>query len=185
VSSRIERELGPVSALVNCAAIIGYVDGRRPALQETTVETWNRVFAVNALGAFLSVREMFRRRRDRPVENGRIVLTGSMAAQDGGKNSPCAYVASKGAVHALVRSAAHEAIALDMTVNCVAPGVIDTPLLRSALSEERRAPAFAGMPMGRPGSSSEVAAAIDFLMSPQAAFICGACLDVNGGMRFS
>ena len=55
---RIESELGPVGVLVNCAGIIGYVDGRRPALWETSVDLWTQVFAVNALGAFLCVREM-------------------------------------------------------------------------------------------------------------------------------
>ena len=128
---------------------------------------------------------MFRRRRDRPVEHGRIVLIGSMAAQDGGKNSPPAYVASKGAVHALVKAATHEAIALGMTVNCVAPGVIDTPLLRNAVPEERRTQAYASMPLGRPGSPEEVAATIAFLVSPDASFICGACVDVNGGTRLT
>jgi 3-oxoacyl-[acyl-carrier protein] reductase len=181
----VESELGDIAVLVNCAGVTGYVDGKRPALRDTALENWNSVFAVNCLGAFLCVREMFRRRVVRPVDNGRIVLTGSMAALDGGKNSPAAYVASKGAVHALVKAAMNEAIALKMTVNCVAPGVVDTPMFRSAVPEERRANAYAQMPFGRPGSPDEVASAIAFLASAEASFISGACIDVNGGMRLS
>jgi 3-oxoacyl-[acyl-carrier protein] reductase len=181
----VESELGDIAVLVNCAGITGYVDGKRPALRDTALENWNRVFAVNSLGAFLCVREMLRRRALRPVDNGRIVLTGSMAALDGGKNSPAAYVASKGAVHALVKAAMNEALALKMTVNCVAPGVIDTPMFRGVVPADRREAIYAQFPLGRPGTSGEVAAAILFLTSPEASFITGACIDVNGGMRLS
>ena len=181
----VESELGDISVMVNCAGITGYVDGKRPALRDISLENWNRVFAVNCVGAFLCVREMFRRRAARPLDNARIVLTGSMAAQDGGKNSPSAYVASKGAVHALVKAAMSEAISLKMTVNCVAPGVIDTPMFRGAVPAERRAAVFAQLPFGRAGSPDEVAAAIVFLASAEASFISGACIDVNGGVRLS
>jgi 3-oxoacyl-[acyl-carrier protein] reductase len=181
----VERELGSVGVFVSCAGISGYVDGKRPALRDTTVENWNRVFAVNCTGAFLCVREMFRRRAAHPVEHGRIVLTGSMAALDGGKNSPSSYVASKGAVHALVKTAMNEAAALRMTVNCVAPGVVDTPMFRSAVPAERRPAVFAQMPFGRAGTPEEIGAVIAFLASEDASFISGACIDVNGGVRMT
>jgi 3-oxoacyl-[acyl-carrier protein] reductase len=181
----VETELGPVAVLVVCAGISGYVGGKRPSLRETSLEGWNRVLAVNATGSFLCLREMFRRRAERPVDSGRAILIGSMAAQDGGKNSPAAYASSKGAVHALVRAAMSEAVPLGMTVNCVAPGVIDTPLLRSALPADKHAAAFSHMPLARAGLPEEVAAAVAFLASAEASFITGACVDVNGGVRLS
>jgi 3-oxoacyl-[acyl-carrier protein] reductase len=179
----VEQELGPVTVFVSCAGIPGYVAGRWPALRDTTLENWNNVLAVNATGAFLCTREMFRRRSAQPVDHGRVILTGSMAAQDGGKNSPPAYVASKSAVHALVKAAMGAAVALKMTVNCVAPGVIDTPMFRSAVAPERRPAVFAQMPLGRAGTPQEVAAAIAFLASEDASFVSGAWIDVNSGVR--
>lgn len=181
----IESDLGPVAVFVSCAGISGYEHGKRPTLRETTLDSWNSVFAVNSTGPFLCVREMFRRRTEQPVEHARIILIGSMAALDGGKNSPSAYVASKGAVHALVKTAMNEAAALRMTVNCVAPGVIDTPMFRAAVPPERRAAVFAQMPFGRAGSTEEIGAVVAFLASEDASFISGACLDVNGGVRMS
>lgn len=181
----VEGELGPVAVFVSCAGIPGYVAGQRPALRNTTLDNWNNVFAVNTTGTFLCTREMFRRRAVNPVEHGRIVLTGSMAALDGGKNSSPAYVASKGAVHALVKAAMNEARPLKMTVNCVAPGVVDTPMFRSAVPEERRPLVFSQMPFGRAGTPEEIGAVIAFLASEDASFISGACIDVNGGMRMT
>jgi 3-oxoacyl-[acyl-carrier protein] reductase len=181
----IEAELGAIAVLVTCAGITGYVDGRRPALREISLDNWNRVFAVNSTGTFLCVREMFRRRSTMSVEDGRIILTGSMAALDGGKNSPAAYVASKGAVHALAKAGMHEAIALKMTINCVAPGIIDTPMYQAAVPQARRAAVSAATPMGRIGEPEEVGSVIAFLASKEAGYICGACIDVNGGMRMT
>jgi NAD(P)-dependent dehydrogenase (short-subunit alcohol dehydrogenase family) len=181
----IEDDLGPVAVLVICAGISGYIDGKRPSLRETSLDSWNEVFSVNAAGSFLSLREMFRRRALCPADNPRAILIGSMAAQDGGTNSPAAYVASKGAVHALVKAAVKEGISLGITVNCIAPGVVDTPMLRSVIPASRFDSAFMALPMGRVGLPRELATAVAFLASTEASFITGACLDVNGGARLS
>lgn len=181
---RVEQQ-APVTVLVHSAGTGGFVDGGRPTLAQTPVEVWDTVYAVNARGPFLSVREMLRRRTASPVEYGRIVLIGSSAAQDGGRTSPPAYVASKGAVHALTRAALGEATAAGLTVNTVAPGAIDTPMLRSVMPAERFADAFAAAPLGRPGRAEEVAAAVVFLAGPSSSFITGTCLDVNGGTRLA
>jgi 3-oxoacyl-[acyl-carrier protein] reductase len=126
-----------------------------------------------------------RRRARKPVQNARIVNISSMAAQNGGVNSPPAYIASKGAVMALTKAAAGEGAALGLTVNCVAPGAIDTPMLRAVMPADRDAVYSQRVPLGRIGTPAEVAAVVCFLASPAASYITGACFDVNGGMRMS
>lgn len=138
--------------------------------------------AVNSRGSFLAVREMIRRRVKQPVAHGRIILIGSLAAQTLAKNSPAAYIASKGAVQALVRPAAAEAAALGITVNAVVPGTIDTPMLRGVMPPDRDAVYFGDSIAGRVGRPAEIAAVIAFLASEAAGYINGACIDVNGGM---
>jgi NAD(P)-dependent dehydrogenase (short-subunit alcohol dehydrogenase family) len=180
-SDAVERELGAVAALIVAAGAAGLVDGRRPTLRATSSECWERVMAINARGSFLCVREMLKRRELAPVKDARIVLVASMAAQILAANSPPAYVASKGAVLALTKVAAAEGWKLGVTVNAVAPGAIDTPMLRSAMPVERDASYFANSVPGRVGTPEEVALVICFLASAAASYVTGACFDVNGG----
>ncbi|MDT9600531.1 SDR family NAD(P)-dependent oxidoreductase [Sphingosinicella rhizophila] len=180
--SQVEAEMGQPSVLIFAAGTAGYVNGIRPNLRTTSVNNWDSVLALNLRGAFLAVREMLRRIAARPIEHGRIVLIGSMAAQMLARNSPPAYIASKGGLMAMARVAASEAAALGATVNLVSPGAIDTPMLRAVMQKEQDADYFDGTIAGRAGSPDEVAAAIAFLASIPASYINGACIDVNGGM---
>jgi 3-oxoacyl-[acyl-carrier protein] reductase len=177
----VEREMSPVAVLIVAAGTAGLVEGKRPTLRATTVENWDQIFAVNTRGPFLCIREFFRRREKTSVKDGRVVLIASMAAQILAVNSPPAYVASKGALLALTKVAAAEGAKMGITVNAVAPGAIDTPMLRSAMPPERDATYFANSVAGRAGSAEEVANAILFLASPAASYVNGACIDVNGG----
>jgi 3-oxoacyl-[acyl-carrier protein] reductase len=185
VFERIEQDMGSIVILANLAGVGGFVNGARPSVANTTFESWSNVMAVNSSGVFLCVREMLRRRARKPVQNARIVNISSMAAQNGGVNSPPAYIASKGAVMALTKAAAGEGAALGLTVNCVAPGAIDTPMLRAVMPADRDAVYSQRVPLGRIGTPAEVAAVVCFLASPAASYITGACFDVNGGMRMS
>jgi 3-oxoacyl-[acyl-carrier protein] reductase len=178
----VETDMGSVAVLVVASGTIGFVDGHRPTLRATSLDNWDQVQAVNARGPFLAVREMFRHREAKPVRDARIILIASMAAQNAAVNSPPAYVASKGAVLALTKVAAGEGATLGVTVNAIAPGAIDTPLLRAAMPVERDASYFGGTVAGRAGSADEVAAAVRFLASSASSYINGSCLDVNGGM---
>jgi 3-oxoacyl-[acyl-carrier protein] reductase len=182
--ARIEDEVGPAAILANFAGIFPWPsDGERPAIVNTSVEEWTQTFAVNALGTFLMIREMLRWRAKRPVDHGRIINISSSAAQIGGYNGSSAYVASKGSILSLTKVAAREAAPLGVTVNAIAPGAIDTPLLRSIMPPERDAAYAEKIPAGRIGRPSDVAAAAFYLASEGASYVTGACLDVNGGMR--
>lgn len=178
----VEAQLGPVNVLVISAGTNGYVDGKRPNLRATTLENWNNVLAINATGPFLAIREMLKLREALRVDNSRVILISSMAAQNSAVNSPPSYVASKGSVMALTKVAAGEGAALGVTVNAVAPGAIDTPMLRAVMPAERDSAYFSQTVAGRAGSPDEVAAAVRFLASPASSYVNGACIDVNGGL---
>lgn len=184
VFERIETELGPVAILANFAGIFPWPkSGERPQIVDTTVAEWEKTFAINALGSFLTIREMLRWRGKRPVEHGRIVNISSSAAQIGGYNGSAAYVSSKGAILSLTKLAAREAAPLGITVNAIAPGVIDTPLLRTIMPAEKDAAYAQRIPMARIGKPDDVVAALAYLVSVEAGYVTGTCLDVNGGMR--
>jgi NAD(P)-dependent dehydrogenase (short-subunit alcohol dehydrogenase family) len=180
----VSERSGPVAVLQNFAGIILWPPGgSRPAIVDTTIEEWDRTFEVNSRGAFLCVREMLRQCARTPVAHGRIILISSSAAQIGGYNSPSPYIASKGAILSLTKAAAREAAPLGVTVNCIAPGAIDTPMLRSVMPRELDPAYSEKVPLGRIGDAMDVASAAQFLSSPSAGYITGACLDVNGGIQ--
>ncbi len=183
VFAAVERDLGPVAVFANFAGLIITSRDRRPAITDTTAEDWHRTFKVNAFGSFLGVREMLRRRQTTPVKDGRIILIASSAAQIGGYNGPSPYISSKGAVLSFVKVAAREAAPMGITVNAISPGTIDTPMLRSAMPPDRDAAYCLNVPLGRIGHPKDIAAAANFLASPDAGYITGSCVDVNGGIR--
>ncbi len=115
---------------------------------------------------------------------GRVVTVSSLAGRRYGRVSGPDYSATKAAVVALTRHAAAELAPFGVTVNCVAPGIIGTDramAMVDSLAPDRRAGVGDSTPVGRPGTPDEVAAAIVFLASPEASYITGATLDVNGG----
>ena len=181
----VEREMGPVSVLAHFAGTFG-AGGSTPgtALLKATLDDWELVHAVNARGTFLCVREMARRRSAIPVEHGRVITTSSVAGQQGGGQSGAAYSSSKAAVLGLMRTAARDLGPLGITVNAIAPGPIDTPML--AASQTRNADGtyalVSGVPLGRIGRPEEIAEAAAFLASPGAGFVTGATINVNGGV---
>jgi 3-oxoacyl-[acyl-carrier protein] reductase len=182
----VQAQLGPVTVLACFAGILSTspTPGRLPTTDITLAE-WDAVMQVNARGSFLCVREMLRRANGRPVEQGRIITVSSLAGQIGGLQSGAAYSASKGAVLALSKVAAREAAPLGITVNTISPGPIDTPMLHQTVPPEQQGQKYLGtasVPLGRIGLPDEIAAAVGYLVSPGAAFVTGATLDVNGGL---
>jgi NAD(P)-dependent dehydrogenase (short-subunit alcohol dehydrogenase family) len=180
----VESTLGPVSVLICVAGILILPGGERPLIKDMTMDTWERSFAVNTRGAFLCSREFLRRREAVPADDGRVVFFGSVAAQLGGYRSSAAYIAAKAAVHGYAKAFAREAAHLGITSNVVAPGLIDTEMLRSTVtSSGALAAAAQSIPLGRVGTVDDVAAAVSYLVSPAAAYITGDVIDVNGGYR--
>jgi len=180
----VESEMGPIAVLQNFAGImIVPPEGRRASITDLSLADWERTFAVNARGTFLCVREMLRRRKVHPVADARIINISSSAAQLGGYNGSAAYIASKGAILSLTKIAAREAAALGVTVNCIAPGAVETAMLRSAMPAEADAGYCTSVPLGRLGQPADIAAAARYLASPEAGYLTGSCIDVNGGIR--
>lgn len=180
----LETSQGPVAALVCVAGVLILPNGERPLIKDMTLDNWERSFAVNARGAFLCSREYLRRREARPVPQGRVVFFGSVAAQLGGYRSSAAYIGAKAAVLGYAKAFAREAAHLGITANAIAPGLIDTEMLRSTIgSSGALAAAAQNIPLGRIGTVDDVAAAVGYLVSPAAAYITGNVIDVNGGYR--
>lgn len=181
----VEAEYGPIGVMVCAAGLLLFQEnGERPLIRDTSLEVWQRSFAVNATGVFLCAREYLRRRESRPVTDGRFITFSSVAAQLGGYRSSASYIAAKAAVLGFTKALAREAAPLGITVNSVAPGLIDTEMLRSTVaSSGALQAAHAAIPLGRIGTPDDVAGAVDYLVSPEAGYITGSVIDVNGGYR--
>ena len=171
----IEQEHGPVSILVNNAGI----HLKKPAL-ETTEDELLRVFNTHVTGAFALTRAvapgMIHRR------HGSILFIASMASLFG-IPKVVAYTAAKAAYLGLVNSLTTELSPGNVRVNAIAPGWIDSPMMRSAVDSdpERKAKILGRTPMGRFGQPGDVGWAAVYLCSPAAAFITGVVLPVDGG----
>jgi 3-oxoacyl-[acyl-carrier protein] reductase len=172
VAARVEQR-GPLDLLAVCS---GVVDSEKVAT--VSLAHWQRMLAINLTGPFLCCQHAYPLLRD----GGRIVLIGSLAGRTGGVLTGAAYSATKGGVESLAKSMAQELAPRRITVNVVAPGAIDTPML-AAHTEERKAGMTNATPLKRLGRPEEIAAAIAYLASEDAGFITGAVLHVNGGIR--
>jgi 2-hydroxycyclohexanecarboxyl-CoA dehydrogenase len=167
--------LPPVGALVNNAGITSPV----PFLEVTDAE-WERVFAVNVRGAYHVTRSLAPGMAERGF--GRIVFLSSVSAErGGGVFGGVAYSAAKAGQLGFARALARELGPNGVTVNSVAPGLIDTDITGGALEGERKAALLAGIPVGRNGRVDDVADLITYLCREETGYITGATYDVNGG----
>lgn len=171
-------DVGPVDVLVNNAA-----RDDPAAFTATTPERWQRLIAVN-LGGVLACTHAALPAMQR-AGYGRIVNIASEAGRLGAKGN-AVYAATKGAVIAFTRSIARESARYHVTVNAIAPGPIDTPMLAAIRQGDRGEAIVAAMThateLRRLGTPAEVAAAVAFLASDEAAYITGETLGVSGGM---
>ncbi|MFA5488923.1 MAG: SDR family NAD(P)-dependent oxidoreductase [Candidimonas sp.] len=181
----VEEQVGPARAVVCAAGLLLFEsNGERPLIKNTTLDIWEKSFAVNARGVFLCGRAYLNKREQAPVADGRFVTFSSVAAQLGGYRSSASYIAAKSAVLGFTKALAREAAHMGITVNSVAPGLIDTDMLRSTLTSGGAMQATAAnIPLGRIGTVQDVASAVDYLVSKEAGYITGSVIDVNGGYR--
>jgi NAD(P)-dependent dehydrogenase (short-subunit alcohol dehydrogenase family) len=172
-------ELGPLTGVVNNAAITGNTPGR---LDEQEVETVRRVLDVNVTGVFLCCREAVRRMSTRyGGAGGSIVNVSSTAARTGSAGEWVHYAATKAAVETLTFGLGQEVAREGIRVNAVAPGLVDTGLHAAAGLPDRLDRLAPGIPLGRAGRPEEIAEAVLWLLSVEASFTIGAVLPVGGG----
>jgi 3-oxoacyl-[acyl-carrier protein] reductase len=144
---------------------------------DMTDEGWQRMLAINLFGAFYCCRAALRLMNR--SNQGSIVCVSSIAAQSG--TGPVHYTAAKAGVLGLVRSLALEVSTRGIRVNAICPGSMDTPMM-AGVPPELRSGLESRIPLGKVGRPDEVAAAISFLLSDDAAYITGATIPVNGGL---
>lgn len=171
-----DRAAGGLAVVVNSAGLLGPLQ----ASADIDLEAAGRILAVNYLGALAVTKHALRLLVPRGY--GRIVHIASIAGREGSPQMT-SYSASKGAVIAMVKSVGREYAASGVTVNAVAPASIETPFL-AGLTEERKSIQRALIPMGRLGTSEEVAALVRYVVSPDASFTTGYVFDASGG-RFT
>jgi 2-dehydro-3-deoxy-L-rhamnonate dehydrogenase (NAD+) len=171
--ARVERELGPIDVLVCSAGVPG---ASLPTV-DVTDEEWRRVMAINADGVFWCNRAVLPGMIARGY--GRIVNVASIAGKEGNPMAG-AYSASKAAVIGLTKAIGKDVAQSGVLVNCVAPAVIETPIL-AGVSQEHVDYMLQRIPMGRVGRADEVAALICWLASDECSFSTGAVYDISGG----
>ena len=177
VFSSLREDLGPVTIAVTSAGIESF-----DSVIDITPEKWDRILAVNLTGTFtciqLAVPDML------AAEWGRIVTISSSSAQSGAPNM-AHYVASKGGVIGLTKALARELASHGITANTIPPTLVDTPMARKAAAVGD-VPSIDTMgkmvPLGRAGTSEDIAATCAFLCSERAGYITGQVIGVNGGM---
>ncbi len=153
------------------------VPGRSLATVDVPDEEWERVLAINASGVFYANRAAIPKMRE--AGYGRIVNVSSIAGKEGNPMA-AAYSASKAAVIALTKAIGKDLAGSGILVNCIAPAVIDTPIL-GGITQEHVDYMLERIPLGRMGTPEEVASLICFLASDELTFSTGATFDISGG----
>ena len=169
----IEKEFGAVAILVNNAGITQ--DNLAMRMKEAE---WDAVIDTDLKSVFRMSRAVLRGMMK--ARAGRIINITSVVGSAGNAGQ-INYAAAKAGIAGMARALAQEIASRNITVNCVAPGFIDTDMTR-ALNEQQRNAILGRIPLARLGKAEDVAAAVGFLASPQAGYITGATLHVNGGM---
>lgn len=173
VMGEIEKRFGPVSVLVNNAGIT-----RDNLAMRMKDDEWDAVIETNLKAVFRLSKAVMRGMMK--ARYGRIINITSVVGSSGNPGQ-ANYAAAKAGVAGMSRALARELGSRNITVNCVAPGFIDTDMTK-ALPEMQRDVLLGQIPLGRLGHADEVAAAVAFLASPRAGYVTGTTLHVNGGM---
>ena len=170
----IEAALGPVEILINNAGIT-----RDATMHRMTFEQWNAVIQTNLASCFNMSRQVIEGMRARGF--GRIVNIGSVNGQ-AGQYGQVNYAAAKSGIHGFTKALAQEGAARGVTVNAVAPGYVDTEMVR-AVPADVLEKIIARIPAGRLGKAEDIARTVLFLVADDADFVTGSTLSVNGGQH--
>ena len=162
-----------ITGVVNLAGIV-----KDHSILKMTEEEWNSVIDINLKGTFNVIKAFAGMMRE---NGGSIVTVGSVVARYGNFGQ-ANYVASKAGVEALTKTAAREFAKYGIRVNCVVPGLIDTPMLKS-IPSQLLDQNLKMVPLGRPGKPEEIASVIKFLISNDSSYITGTSILVDGGVR--
>ena len=172
--AQIAKDLGPVEVLVNNAGIT-----RDATLHKMTPQQWDEVIRTNLTSCFNMCRLVIDSMRARGF--GRIVNIGSINGQ-GGQYGQVNYAAAKSGIHGFTKALAQEGAGKGITVNCIAPGYINTDMVR-AVPAPVLEKIVARIPVGRLGEADEIARGVVFLCADEGGFITGSTLSINGGQH--
>jgi 2-hydroxycyclohexanecarboxyl-CoA dehydrogenase len=172
--TRAHEAFGRIDVLVNNAG----VDKAVPILDMDEAE-WDRLMDINLKSVFLCTKAVL----PAMIEGGggSVISTSSIVARQGAMNGGIHYAASKGGIIAFTKTLARQMAAHGIRANCIAPGVIDTDLIREHMPTAMREKVEAAIPVGRLGRTAEIGAVVAFLASDAASYVNGATIDVNGG----
>ncbi|MDH6194669.1 3-oxoacyl-[acyl-carrier protein] reductase [Mycobacterium frederiksbergense] len=170
-----QRHWGTPTILVNNAAVTQAAD-----LMTLGADEFNRVLTTNVDSAFFGCQVFGAAMAEQGF--GRIVNMASLAGQNGGTATGGHYATSKGAILTVTKIFARELASKGVTVNAIAPGPHDLPVVRATVPADKLDAVVAGIPVGRMGSASFIADMVALLAADDAFFVTGACWDVNGGL---
>jgi acetoacetyl-CoA reductase len=171
---RIAEDVGPIEVLVNNAGIT-----RDGTLEHMSREMWEAVIDTNLGSCFNLCRLTFTGMRERKF--GRIVNVGSVNGQ-AGQYGQVNYAAAKSGIHGFTKALAQEGARFGITVNAIAPGYVDTEMVR-AVPHDVLLKIIANIPMGRLGHAEDIARGVVFLTADDADFVTGSTLSINGGQH--
>ena len=172
--TQVEAEVGPIDILVNNAGVT-----RDGTLHRMSFDDWNEVMRINLGGCFNMAKATFPGMRDRGW--GRIINIGSINGQ-AGQYGQVNYAAAKSGIHGFTKALAQEGAGRGVTVNAVAPGYVDTEMVR-AVPKDVLEKIIARIPVGRLGRAEDISRAVLFLVADDADFITGSTLSINGGQH--
>lgn len=178
IQTAVNAQWVPISVLVNNAAISPKHDGIAAGLIQISEEEWAQVFCVNVMAPMRLAKKFLPYMKE--TGWGRVINISSRAGRSNANAAGPAYMSSKAAILGLTRSIASEFAVDGITANSVAPGLVETDLAMT-ISPQLLAAIRSKTPVGRGGTLAELGAVVAFLASEDAAFITGACIDVNGG----
>lgn len=155
--------------------------GRGVNVATMAMSDWKRTIDLNLTGVFCCVQKFAQLRLANPLEQSRIVIIGSSAGFGAGSGTDIGYVSAKAALFGFTRQAAFDLAHANITVNVVAPGPVETPEFLRNTNEQIRAGIASVMPLKRLAAPEEISASVAYLVSPEASYVTGASLDINGG----